>query len=196
MAEFNIAYNITLGHEGGYSHDPVDAGGETYKGVTRRFEKNWTGWIIIDGYRNDPNFPKCLDSDEELQEKVKEVYKKNYWDAFWGDRIFNQFITNEMFDTGVNMGTGRAIKFLQKSLNLLNRNQKNYKDIGEDGVIGMKTLNILNFFLTYHTRDIPYLLKMMNLFQGMHYINYMNKSSRQERFARGWLNRVSIDARL
>ena len=192
MANFKEAYEITMGHEGGYSNDPVDAGGETYKGITKRFEPDWEGWVIIDSLRNNPNFPKCLDENEELQEKVMEVYKRKYWDIFWGDKFDNQDIANEMFDTGVNMGTTRAIKYLQKSLNLLNRDQKNYSDISEDGVIGNNTLNTLNNFLNKFKRDVKYLLKLMNLFQGMHYINYMGKDSKQERFARGWLNRVKI----
>ena len=192
MANFKEAYVITLKHEGGYTNDPIDAGGETYKGITKRFEKNWGGWVIIDSLRNDPNFPKCLDDNEELQEKVMEVYKRKYWDIFWGDEFNNQDIANEMFDTGVNMGTSRAIKYLQKSLNLLNRDQKNYRDISEDGVIGKNTLNTLNNFLNKFKKDVKYLLKLMNLFQGMHYINYMSKSSKQERFARGWLNRVNV----
>ena len=192
MANFKEAYEITMGHEGGYSNDPVDAGGETYKGITKRFEPDWEGWVIIDSLRNNPNFPKCLDENEELQEKVMEVYKRKYWDIFWGDKFDNQDIANEMFDTGVNMGTTRAIKYLQKSLNLLNRDQKNYSDISEDGVIGNNTLNTLNNFLNKFKKDVKYLLKLMNLFQGMHYINYMGKDSKQERFARGWLNRVKI----
>jgi len=192
MADFKTSYNITLGHEGGYSNDPVDAGGETYKGITKRYETNWIGWNIIDKYRNNSNFPRCLDDDMELQDAVMQVYKRKYWDVFWGDRIQNQDIANEMFDTGVNMGTGRGIKFLQKSLNLLNRNQKNYPDISEDGGMGNNTYNTLDNFLNNHSKDIKYLLKLMNLFQGMHYINYMGKDSKQERFARGWLNRVKL----
>ena len=192
MANFKEAYVITLKHEGGYSNDPIDAGGETYKGITKKYEANWGGWVIIDSLRNDSNFPKCLDDNEELQEKVMEVYKRKYWDIFWGDKFDNQDIANEMFDTGVNMGTTRAIKYLQKSLNLLNRDQKNYSDISEDGVIGNNTLNILNNFLNKFKKDVKYLLKLMNLFQGMHYINYMSKSPKQERFARGWLSRVKL----
>jgi len=192
MANFNISYNITLGHEGGYSHDPVDAGGETYKGITKKYEPNWQGWIIIDNQKSNSNFPYCLDNIEELQEEVSKVYKIRYWNVFWGDKINNQDIANEMFDTGVNMGNNRAVRYLQKSLNLLNRNQKNYNDISQDGIIGNETINCLNNFLTNHTKDIPYLLKIMNIFQGMHYITYMNKNSKQERFARGWLNRVNI----
>ena len=38
MADFEAAFDETLGHEGGYVHDPDgpdDAGGATYRGVAR-----------------------------------------------------------------------------------------------------------------------------------------------------------------
>ncbi|GAJ23902.1 unnamed protein product, partial [marine sediment metagenome] len=40
--------------------------------------------------------------------------------------------------------------------------------------------------------DLSYLLKVMNILQGMHYIEYMRKSPTQEKYARGWLKRVKI----
>jgi len=36
------------------------------------------------------------------------------------------------------------------------------------------------------------LLKVMNIFQGMHYIEYMRKDPVQEKYARGWLKRVKL----
>ena len=48
MANFNESFNITLGYEGGYSNDPDDAGGETYKGISRRYHPGWKGWALID----------------------------------------------------------------------------------------------------------------------------------------------------
>ena len=35
-------------HEGGYVFDPDDSGGETYKGVARKFHSKWEGWSKID----------------------------------------------------------------------------------------------------------------------------------------------------
>ena len=190
MANFDEAYDITLGHEGGYTHDPVDVGGETYKGVARRYYPNWPGWAIIDTAKNDTNFPNSLRDNADLDCMINQFYRDNYWNLFWGDDIPNQEIANEMFDTGVNMGVGRAVKYLQKGLNVLNRNQKNYADIVEDGGFGTNTMAALNQYLNID--DASFLLKVLNILQGMHYIDYMTKSPTQERFARGWLKRVSI----
>lgn len=190
MANFDEAYNITLGHEGGYSNDPDDVGGETYKGVARAYYPNWAGWVIIDTAKSDPQFPNNLRGNNALDAMIREFYKDNYWNLFWGDQIPNQEVANELFDTGVNMGIGRAVKFLQKGLNLLNRNQKNYADIVEDGGFGNNTMRALNQYLAID--DVSYLYKIMNILQGMHYIDYMTKSPTQEKFARGWLSRINF----
>lgn len=190
MAVFSEAYEITLKHEGGYDNDPDDVGGETYKGVARAYYPSWPGWAIIDDAKSYPNFPDNLTNDTELNRMIKDFYKANYWDRFWGDQISNQLIANEMFDTAVNMGVSRAVKFLQTALNLLNRNQSNYSDIVEDGGFGTNTMNALNSYLYLDKED--YLLKIINILQGMHYITYMKSSPTQEKFARGWLKRVDF----
>ena len=192
MADFKQAYDRTMGHEGGYVNDPQDAGGETYKGIARKYNPNWKGWDIVDTWRTRrTDFPKILDSDTLLLQHVKELYKQLYWDVFQGDNITDQDITNQIFDIAVNMGVHRAVKFLQIGLNILNRNQQIYPDVLEDGRFGPQTFNTL---LQYLSLDKSiYLLKIIIILRGMHYIKYMQRSPIQERFARGWLNRVEIN---
>ena len=48
MADFKEAFELTLAHEGGYVKDPDDRGGETYKGIARRYNPGWSGWARID----------------------------------------------------------------------------------------------------------------------------------------------------
>lgn len=190
MADFMKAFDITLGHEGGYSKDPDDAGGETYKGISRVFHATWDGWQIIDALKKAPNFPKNLDRESSLQAKVKTFYKLMFWDRFRGDQIPVQELAEEMFDTGVNMNVTRAVKFLQRSLNHLNRNGKLFPDMVDDGLIGPTTLSNLQIFLNKDSVDT--LLKIMNVLQGQHYLEYMTKSPTQEKYCRGWFNRVEF----
>lgn len=190
MANFVEAYNITLGHEGGYANDPDDVGGETYKGISRAYNPGWSGWNIIDKLKTEPGFPQTAYEDGSLDLSVKQFYKSNYWDVNLLDRVTDQFIANEMFDTGVNMGVTRAARFLQESLNLLNKNGSIYDDIVEDGKVGRNTLRALSACLTY--RGNTYLYKLMNILQGEHYISYMTQSPTQEKYAFGWLNRVDF----
>jgi lysozyme family protein len=190
MSYFENAYHMTLMHEGGYSYDADDAGGETYKGVSRVYNKNWAGWILVDSYKTDTSFPKCLEHDAELQKHVKQLYKEKYFEGYRGDDMPEK-LAMEMFDTSVNMGTGRAVKFLQIALNVLNRNGQLYQDQIEDGDYGKTTHKCLYSYL--QTDSEVLLCKIMNVLQGQHYINYMRKSPTQEKYARGWFNRVSIN---
>ncbi len=190
MANFEEAFLKTMGHEGKYANDPLDFGGETYMGVSRRYWPDWDGWYIIDSLKSDPNFSSILNDNIELNNKVKSFYKINFWNTFLGDNINDQNIADELFDTGVNMSVYTAVKFLQKALNLLNNNGKRYPDIAEDGKIGPNTLNTLESYM--RQKDKSYLLKVMNILQGCHYIESMERCSSQERFAFGWMDRVEI----
>lgn len=191
MVNFNISFDKLLGHEGGYANDPDDVGGETYKGIARRYHPSWLGWDIIDeAKRRRQDFPDCLYKNTQLDVLVRSFYKSNYWDVNLLSEFSSQELADEMFDTGVNMGVGRAARFLQRALNLLNNRGKIYSDITEDGKVGPATLNALRKCISY--RGIEYIYKVLNILQGMHYIEYMTKSPTQEKFAYGWLNRVDF----
>jgi len=190
MAKFEMAYDKTMGHEGGYVHDPDDVGGETYKGIARRYHPGWEGWKIVDSTKRAHNFPKSLDHLTSVQHMVKDFYKQHYWDPFRGDDLPSQELGEEMFDTGVNMGIKRSVKFLQRSLNVLNRNGKLFADMADDGIIGPTTMRNLNTYLK--KESIALLLKIMNVLQANHYLAYMKKSPTQEKYCRGWLKRVNI----
>ena len=187
MANFSEAYAKTMGHEGGYVNDANDAGGETYMGISRVYNPGWYGWTMIDEVKTGGDFPGCLKDDNELYEAVEDFYKDKYWDVNRLDD-FPQSIAEEMFDTGVNMGVGRAGRFLQQSLNYLNRDGRLFDELTVDGKIGPASLNAMDECY----RDEEVLLTMLNVMQGRHYMNYMDKNPRQKKYARGWFKRVRL----
>lgn len=191
MADFSPAYDMLMKHEGKYANDPDDRGGETYRGIARNFHGNWEGWSIIDAAKSQPNFPNNLEENSQLQDLVYDFYKRKFWDSFWGDKISNQDIAIEIFEFGVNAGIGRSVKRLQRALNVLDRDGKLYNNLIIDGAFGNKTLSALNVILS-STRDSETLFKMLNVLQGSFYIEIMEKRSSQEKYARGWFNRVEI----
>lgn len=120
MAKFIDAYKKVLNNEGIYSNDPDDAGGETYKGISRRANPNWDGWISIDAIKKShpTTFKGILKKTPELEKKVQNLYKDKYWDCFELDDVPNQLVAEQMFDTAVNQGQTAAIKFAQRVLDL------------------------------------------------------------------------------
>lgn len=185
MADFKSAYAITMAHEGGYANNPNDTGGETWKGIARKKHPDWPGWEIVDQYKHD--IPMNLNSAPGLQPLVESFYKAKFWDFLKLDQINNQKIANELFDTAVNMGQGVAALFLQRSLNVSNRNGKDYPDLQIDGNIGPVTINAVN----NHPRP-EQVLKLLNTLQGAKYIGICEANPSQEIFLNSWLSRVGV----
>mgnify|MGYP001826998196 FL=1 len=189
MADFTEAYWHTSAREGGYAHDPIDRGGETYRGISRVCHPGWDGWNRVDALKVEAGFPGSLESDAGLRASVEAFYKEKYWDRFLGDEIPSQQVAVELFDTGVNMGVRRSVRFLQNGLNLLNRNQENYQDLVVDGWLGQRSLELLSKYLNLDGNSDA-LIKLMNIQQGARYVGIMEHDSSQEKYARGWLRRV------
>ena len=187
MADFRTAFKITLSHEVGYVNDPLDTGGETYNGISRRWNPHWLGWAVIDKAKDKEFWPAMKEDDKILLSiYVENFYRDHYWDKLLCDEITDQPIANELFDNAVNMGIGTAVKFLQEGLNFLSKGT----DLIVDGGMGDNTLTALSVCLK--NKDELVLLKIMNILQGYRYLSIMRKSESQEKFARGWLKRVSI----
>lgn len=178
---FKQAFDRTMGSEGGYSNDPLDPGGETYRGISRRFFPSWPGWKIIDS-----KGPEV----EGLNPLVEDFYRKEFWDRCAGGALPPEIAT-EVFDSAVNCGVTAACTWLQRALNLLNRNGKEYPDSTEDGRLGLGTLRAMQAHINKEG-TARLLLKVMNILQGAHYLGIMQKTPSQEKYARGWLNRVEV----
>lgn len=120
MATFNDAFKKLTIAEGGYVNDSDDSGGETYRGVSRRYNPTWKGWDIVDNYKKrhrGVSLNNKLNADNELQKLVADLYKTNYWDIFELDDVPSQAVAYQMFDTCVNCGQYAAIKIAESCLN-------------------------------------------------------------------------------
>lgn len=180
MSHFGEILCRALRLEGNYSDDPVDAGGETVRGIARNYWPDWEGWEIVDARKAASETPYTT----ELDPLVEAHYRRYFWTPLRGDSINSLEIASRLFDIAVNMGTSRAAKFLQEALNLLNRNGKSWDELIEDGLIGPRTLGILNKAESLHVT------RLLEALQGMHYIQLVRRRPTQERFLRGWLSRI------
>jgi len=119
VANYKSAIGKVLKSEGGYSNDPDDGGGETYKGISRRFWPQWLGWTIIDALKKESKFPKKpttpneIEIDVQLQYEVQMFYYEQFWVKIGGDKISNQGIADLLVDSAVNEGIKPAIKRAQ-----------------------------------------------------------------------------------
>lgn len=167
--------------EGGYTNNPNDPGGETIFGITVAVARAF-------GYTGEMR--------DMTREQAKAIYRQRYWlqPRFSDVAAVNATLAEEMFDTGVNMGTATAGKFLQRALNVLNNQAKSFPDIATDGAIGEMTLAALKAFLTLRGADgVTVLLRMLNAQQSVRYIEIAEGRPASEEFEYGWqVNRVGI----
>ena len=168
-----------IAREGGFSHHPADRGGPTNFGITEAVAR-------ANGYAGDMRrLPRTL---------AESIYRRLYWErpgyAFIAESAPK--IAAELFDSGVNMGPATATGFLQRALNALNRNQKDYPDLKVDRVIGAKTLGALKAFIALRGKaGEKVLLKALDALQGERYLALAESRPANEAFLYGWLaNRI------
>lgn len=170
--------NEIIEREGGFVNDPDDSGKATRYGITELTARGH-------GYRGHMrDLPRAL---------AKRIYTKQYWDRIKGDKLLHlsEAVAAEVADTAVNMGTGRAGHFLQRSLNVLNDRSRAYRDLIVDGKIGPATLRALRMYLA--RRDEATLVKMLNCLQGAFYVELAERREKDEKFIYGWFkNRITL----
>jgi len=93
---FDKAFEIIIGHEGGYVNDARDPGGETKYGISKR------AYPAVDIYN------LTLDH-------AKLIYKRDYWDAVDAESIPG-VARLMVFDCAVNCGLTAAKKILQRAV--------------------------------------------------------------------------------
>jgi lysozyme family protein len=174
---------MVLGIEGEYSNVKTDRGGETYCGISRVKNPGWIGWPIIDSaMKSIGQLPV-----RQLRQHVEEFYRNEFWLPINGNDL-NSDMALDIFEAAVNCGVGTAIKFLQKALNLTNRQQKLWPDIPCDGHFGPMTLQaVYKALATDHGEVI--LRKTFDVCQGKYYIDIVENDPGQEENFRGWINK-------
>ena len=165
--------------EGGYVNDPADRGGETNFGITIATARD-------NGYAGPM---KAMTRDF-----ARGVYLKQYVAAPGFDMIgeLSMAIAAELVDTGVNMGPKVAATFLQRALNGLNSQGKDWPDLLVDGDTGEKTAAALKAFLGKRGAEGERrLLLLLNALQGERYLSLCEGRVANEAFLYGWLARIA-----
>jgi lysozyme family protein len=180
MDVFLVAFADVVGIEGRYSNDPKDSGGETMYGITVAVAR-------AHGYMGDMrNMPLGV---------AQTIYRAQYWDLLRLDEVaqISRRVALELFDTGVNCGTGVAGRFLQRALNVFNRNGQDYPDVAVDNTIGPMTVSAFRRFISVRgVEGETVLMRALNAQQGERYMGLSEAREKDERFVYGWFKeRVS-----
>jgi lysozyme family protein len=93
---FDKAFEILIGHEGGFVDHPKDPGGATKYGITKR------------------TYP-TEDIPNLTLERAKELYRRDFWGPAGCDAL-PESVRFDVFDMAVNSGVRAAIRMLQRAV--------------------------------------------------------------------------------
>lgn len=200
MARFESFLPIILQGEGGYSNLIADLGGETYRGISRKWNPNWAGWKIIDQIKKVRTIKnREIINNQQLNLYVADLYKKEYWLPINGDKLIDQDVANVIGDHGVNEGVKDATEMVQWVL--VNKFGKRAVEIdGDFGPITLGNLNSVNArqffneftdfrvaFYKYRGNDLG---RDKSLDTAFYSLGVRPNSKQGEEFLDGWLARM------
>jgi lysozyme family protein len=159
---FDNSMTFVMRWEGGFIDHPNDPGGPTNRGVTQK---------VYDDWRARKGLPmrgvQLIDEDE-----VHSIYGSNYWLPPRCD-LLDTPLDLVQFDTAVNMGVGRAVRFLQASVGC-----------GVDGDFGPGTERaVMNC-------DVGTVLAAYCNRREKFYRDLAQKNPKFGVFLKGWMNRL------
>lgn len=129
---FDTAFNLVHGSEGGYSKDAYDKG-------------NWTGGKVGVGELKGTKYGvsaaayPTLDIAGLTLDQAKAIAKQDYWDRVMGDQLPAQ-VALGLFDASYNEGRSTAIKLAQTALKLSTDGQ-----LGPTTLAALRSCNISQF---------------------------------------------------
>lgn len=166
MAKIEKLIPFILKWEGGFVDDPADLGGATNKGVTIG---------TFEGFCKRKGRPKPTVQDlKNISEADwKEIIKTLYWDRWKADGIKSQGVANILVDWVWASGV-HGIKRPQRILG-----------VSSDGLVGSKTITAVN------AMDAEKLFKMIKEDRVKFVDEICKARPANERFRKGWLNRIN-----
>lgn len=189
MSDFNKAFNILMKLEFNSPknalHKNKGENGLTFMGIYQVAHPDLKIWEIIsqtiamlyDSEKEEKelisNVSVVLSQDNELKEKVKQFYKKTFWDRAKLDCVNSQKICEEIFIFGVNVGMRNAIRKAQKLIGAI-----------PDGIVGDQTIEALNCC------QEDYFDMAFDEIEKRYYADLISKRPSLSIFERGWNKRA------
>lgn len=180
MSLADTAINEIIGIEGGFSDHPSDAGGKTRFGITEYLARAY-------GYTGEmKDFPHTF---------ARYIYREEFWGRMNLDEVgrINFPVARELFEAAVNLPMGRVVGWFQRSLNVFNRQARDYHDLVVDEHLGPATVAAFKAFMLMRGKEgEKVMLRALNCFQGAYYVERAEARQANEIFVFGWmLHRVT-----
>jgi lysozyme family protein len=106
QSNFAAALQHVLKYEGGYVNHPLDPGGATNLGITKRTLERFRGARV-----------SVADVKALTHEEAAAIYRQLYWEPARCDRLASG-LDLAVFDAAVNQGVGRAARLLNQAAGL------------------------------------------------------------------------------
>lgn len=162
--------NEILAKEGGYVNHPADRGGPTNYGITQKTLSKYLEVVVT------AEMVEAMDV-----ETARDIYALNYYRKPRIDRLPEK-LQPFLFDSAVNHGPRRAIKFLQQVCN-----DAGYGPLTVDGLMGPKT-KAQSFACLEELGD--WMLVALVEERQMFYADIVTNDASQNVFLKGWLARA------
>ena len=168
-ADIKPALVETFGNEGGKQCDKSDLGNQYPDG-------SWGCTQFGMSPRSYPNMPK-----DPTLDYVAKVYERDFWNPLRLGEVKSQIVANAIFDYGINQGEPTWKRKIQEAINLSNGFDE---DIVVDGIIGPKTISLLNKV------DQVVLYFNITLLAGERYHKIVTDKPSMREWYNGWAKRV------
>lgn len=119
--KFALIFQKLIDIEKGYVNDPLDPGGETKYGISKRYHPN-------------------IDIENLTLPDAMEIYQQEYWVKPGFNKIDNIQLAEKVFIFGVNPGVKKSAVNLQLAANILG----GMLDV--DGIVGPQTIGFVNSY--------------------------------------------------
>jgi len=155
VGNFQDALEFVLEIEGGFSDHPEDPGGKTNMGVTEQ---------TLEAAKHEKIVASSVTVENMTENHAKAIYKVMYWEAA-GCSELPVGLDLAVFDAAVNHGPKRAVKMLQRALNLIAKWEGlpswRVSKLAVDGIWGSNTAKVVTVLRGDLSQDSELIREMM-----------------------------------
>jgi hypothetical protein len=191
-ANFKTSYDKLRRWEGNYVNHPNDKGGETYGGITRKYNPDWYGWKYING-----KTLQRYDSVPEAEHWVLDFYLDIWVDEGF-DQLENQELANVIFDLRIHTHKKRTCILINRALEEMGLPPIDYRQ--NQWVNQLKSIDIKSNLMSpppilplpktiFNTDICEYFLIKLNKKRKQYYYNIVRNNESQRVFIDGWIKR-------